>query len=101
MSKHTPGPWRVEPGTRLIWGACDPDDTTTNGFGFPVAEARFWSYVERRVLKDDEIEANAALIARAPELLEVLEAIVAGYSDQSLFFMRAEKLIAEIKGDGK
>ena len=70
----TPGPWRVEEGTTLVWGACNPDDQTTYGMGFPVAEAvwrRAWSKQDR----PDEAEqvANAYLIAAAPRLYKALE----------------------------
>lgn len=73
--KHTPGPWRVEDGTTLIWGKCNPDDISSCGMGYPVAEARtrpvrFWA----KRPDYDEGEANARLIAAAPELLEVAKA---------------------------
>lgn len=75
--KHTPGPWRVEAGTTLIWGNCNPDDHSTRGMGYPIAEARInpsgnWSTGPYA----DEGEANARLIAAAPDLLEALESIV-------------------------
>lgn len=69
--KHTPGPWRVEEGTTLIWGDCNPDDTTTYGMGYPIAECRMtpsasWA---RGPKKYEEAEANAHLISAAPDLL--------------------------------
>ena len=74
MTKHTPGPWVVEKNTTLIWGACDSDDKSTHGMGFPIAEARLttpgWA---KRSFADCEPEANAHLIAAAPELLEALK----------------------------
>lgn len=51
---HTPGPWRAE--THCVWG---PDDTYIAG--------------TRTGLSDDECDANAALIAAAPELLAALK----------------------------
>ena len=33
----TPGPWRVEKDTNLVWGACDPDDQSSNGMGYAIA----------------------------------------------------------------
>lgn len=73
--KHTPGPWRVEAGTTLIWGNCNPDDRSTRGMGYPIAEARInpsgnWSTGPYA----DEGEANARLIAAAPEMKEALAA---------------------------
>ncbi len=79
MSKEafTPGPWRVEYETTLVWGNCDQEDTSSCGMGYPIAEARitpsgYWAK------KPDcfEGEANAHLIAAAPELYEaVLKAL--------------------------
>ena len=57
MDKHTPTPWRVEVGTTLIWGGCNPDDSTTRGMGVPVAKCH--------VIGVEDGEANAALIVRA------------------------------------
>lgn len=76
--KHTPGPWRVEEGTTLIWGDCNPDDTTTYGMGYPIAECRMtpsasWA---RGPKKYEEAEANTRLIAAAPDLLRAAELIV-------------------------
>ncbi len=74
-TKHTPGPWRVEEGTTLIWGDCSQDDQTNYGLGYPIAECRLtpsasWSKGPRTY---DEAEANARLIASAPEMLEALK----------------------------
>lgn len=69
----TPGPWRVEEGTTLVWGACDPDDRTTYGMGYPVADMqkqRSWCGAGQPTI--DTQVANARLIAAAPELLEAL-----------------------------
>lgn len=77
---HTPGPWRVEENTTLIWGNCDPDDPGTNGMGYPVAEARVMlghgsSFC--RTERYEEAQANARLIAAAPALLEALKGLLA------------------------
>lgn len=71
--KFTPGPWRVENGTTMVWGHCNPDDNSTRGMGYPIAEARInpsgnWSTGPY----SDEGEANAHLIAAAPDLYEAL-----------------------------
>ena len=75
----TPGPWRLEQGTTLIWGDCDADDLTTRGMGYPIAEAhrtKPWSVAP---FLDGEPEANARRIARAPtleaEVLRLREAL--------------------------
>lgn len=51
--KHTPGPWE-----------CHPDD---------LAEGLYWVLPEATTVAEDE--ANARLIAAAPEMKEALEAI--------------------------
>ena len=56
-SKHTPGPWRS--GGCVVWGG---DDT-------PVADLAS-GMCNRPDLWPDTTEANARLIAKAPELLE-------------------------------
>lgn len=75
----TPRPWRVEDDTTLIWGACNPDDNSTYGMGYPVATAHTQLGAGspfRRTHKEDEASANAALIVRAvnhfDEVVEVL-----------------------------
>lgn len=76
-SKHTPGPWRVEEGTTLVWGACNPDDTYSYGMGYPIAEARIspCSSWAKGPSVDDGI-ANARLIAAAPEMLKALKLVL-------------------------
>lgn len=84
--EHTPGPWTThKDGMGMVWvaGGVSPD---------PVTEARyldvaivlrtaspdpFWRQVEER-------DANAQLIAAAPELLEVLGRVMAHCSDGQL-----------------
>lgn len=72
---HTPGPWRVEQDTTLIWGDCNPDDTTSYGMGYPIAECRVipsasWAKGPKG---HAEAEANARLIAAAPDMFEALK----------------------------
>lgn len=76
--KHTRGPWRVEQGTTLVWGACNPDDNTTYGMGYPIVECRVSPASQWAATKGpsfDEGEANARLIAAAPDLLAALKAL--------------------------
>jgi hypothetical protein len=71
---HTPGPWRVEEGTTLIWGACNPEDKTSYGMGYPVAKCETpYSWSKANKPSVDEQEVNARLIAAAPDLLEALK----------------------------
>jgi hypothetical protein len=74
----TPGPWRVEDGTTLIWGHCNQDDTTSRGMGYPVTECRItpvssWA----RGPDADAGEANARFIAAARDLVPALAAEIA------------------------
>lgn len=73
MSDHTPGPWRVEEDTTVIWGKCDPGDRTTWGMGYPIAQTRTAVNNPRNIGPEmDEALANARLIARAPEMADEL-----------------------------
>lgn len=79
MTKHTPGPWKhyvTHPLSGAVWFVV----TDKDGYGpiidvggkdnnGQIAEAKYL------ITDGNEIEANARLIAAAPELLEVLEAV--------------------------
>ena len=81
---HTPGPWDVEPkGSRHFVDGAD---------GLAVAYLG-WAGVRER----SEIEANARLIAAAPELLEALERISTAY-DETLRHPIAAPLLQAIYG---
>ena len=89
MSKHTPGPWhfRVDPihqGQYFI---------RVQSYGFaPLATVRG---DKRSTLKDSE--ANARLIAAAPELLEFAEWILS-FKMRGLIDSRARAVIAKATG---
>ena len=71
----TPGPWRVEEGTTLTWGACNADDTSTRGMGYPITDARISPCGNWAKGPDcDEGQTNASMIAAAPDLLDLVEA---------------------------
>lgn len=61
-TKHTPGPWKSVTSTEKVL------DTVVNEFGDPICQ------LHNGALNfiPDSIEANAALIAAAPDLLEAL-----------------------------
>ena len=71
----TPGQWRVEKGTTLVWGACDPEDPTTNGMGFPVAKAKRQRKKAHGYIEIKEAAANARAIAAVPDMIEALSFI--------------------------
>ncbi len=58
MIKHTPGPWKI---------------THTALNGYRVSDSMGWGVAA--ILKDTNDEANARLIAAAPEMLELLKQI--------------------------
>ena len=86
-TQHTPGPWRVESNTTLIWGECNANDSTGFGMGFPIAEARrrlpSWESARFR-LDEDIAEANARLIAAAPDMLAALRPFANVANDRDL-----------------
>jgi hypothetical protein len=65
MSKHNPGPWRVDGQANDMAGSAIIRDAG----GFPVASTRSWV--------KEQHEANARLVAAAPDLLEAAKSQVA------------------------
>ena len=66
---HTPGPWHVEkPTTERKKGTFATLLTGVGGRGFPTCEFEITS----ENYKNSHVEANAVLIAAAPELLDAL-----------------------------
>ena len=83
-AKHTPGPWQID----------------QSGAGLEIRPSR--SIHAITILKHGE-EANARLIAAAPEMAEALEAIVeAGYRGDEIngkLLAEAEAAIRKARGD--
>lgn len=101
MSTHTPGPWVVAPGSK---GDPDLDDCD-----FMVEEATGRQEVVATIvgpIGTGSTDANARLIAAAPELLDALRAFCGDYestpttSDTSLkaAYLHALKVIAKAEG---
>lgn len=89
MAQHTAGPWSVD---------ARAGDITAP---IPYKHEYFRDYIIATVHPDsvddpEERVANAALLAAAPDLLEALEEIVAGYPQWKLSAARAA--IAAAKG---
>lgn len=127
MSKHTPGPWTVNEGSiGTLGGEMFPHLTITtdfhstgqitNGPEATVAELQLkhassafhiggTKSFEHRI-GPDEVRANAALIAAAPELLEILVAAVGrvevanaeGNPILSAWLLEAHAIIAKATG---
>lgn len=90
MSGHTPGPWRVIPANEAIhpWvvGYGEGDSICDCAPPGP------W-------ISDDTADANARLIAAAPELLEQLEAMIERFHGyQGMDFLGARAAIAKARG---
>jgi len=66
---HTKGPWTRQQGIRFKHDNSAPIKSAT---GMHVATALDFNNFDR----DEEVEANAHLIAAAPELLDVLEQVM-------------------------
>ena len=99
-TKWTPGPWRVEQGTTLVWADCSPDDNS-NGLGRPVAEVCVNpsdSWVEGP--RNGEAEATATLIAAAPDLYWAVERLARwnGKGDPSDMIAMAQTALAKAEG---
>jgi hypothetical protein len=91
VNKHTPGPWTLEDGEALvIRGSDDGQICIANwlrgrgGLG------------GRR--KNDEVQANARLIAAAPDLLDALKGVVRIADRQTVEFDAARAAIAKAEG---
>jgi hypothetical protein len=66
MSKHTPGPWKVKAGTNAVLAGRKQICSHVNAA----------SALPVNMLEDQEIaQANARLIAAAPDLLEAMQAL--------------------------
>jgi hypothetical protein len=98
-AKHTPGPWEYRPTKYHDWGTVCVD-------GFVLCQAREPKTVmdaeflnEHRRNGTDPWEANARLIAAAPDLLEALEAMLShtnGWDEAQLRKRWGEQVVAEI-----
>lgn len=70
MSNHTPGPWTRFPGERFKHdSSAGVKDSSGNYIACALDQNRYD--------RDEEVEANARLIASAPELLAACEALAA------------------------
>lgn len=84
QSKHTPGPWKVSPSTEADFLGVYPD---TGRSEFPVAKLPEY-------IKAEIAEANARLIAAAPDLLAELKWCMIGVGNRT----RMAAAIAKAEG---
>ena len=94
QAKHTPGPWEIgsinKRDKNLWWAAV----FTPKNTGKPHTPRA----CEALGIDREECEANARLIASAPELLEALETIATGNTDPARMVEIAREAIAKTEG---
>jgi hypothetical protein len=95
MNKHTPGPWHYR---RLDeW----THEVVTNHGKLPDGRPSDWAVASINKRREPEHEANALLIAAAPELLEALKALTTAQDlntyGMALHNARAAIIKAEVK----
>ena len=88
ITKHTPGPWSIDPN--------DPAGITADCDGLVVAEIPYGD--EEYGMRHHEVnEANARLIAAAPDLLNALRAFVIGMDkSQDTFKGHSEAFLEQV-----
>lgn len=79
MIEHTPGPWEVRPGYGMLKAEIGPPGRAVAAVWVKQAGTRD---EQKEPVAWPEGEANARLIAAAPDLLEALTTIVATLSEQ-------------------
>jgi len=100
-TKHTPGPWHIHGDCKTMIGADDGKQMLAEALHNHVVPE--W----RRLL--DEAQANARLIAAAPELAEALRAMLAAeslldgeyYSAIEAAEAQARAVLAKLEGGGE
>jgi len=81
-AKHSPGPWQ--------W-RMNPD-----GYGYMV----YSESADELIMSGVDVEADARLIAAAPELMEALRAVLKEADRDTESFIAARALIARVEGEG-
>lgn len=96
-NKWTPGPWRVEEGTTVIW-TDNSYDAGTNCVGCIVARAaQPPSFKASRPTGDEQV-ANTILIAAAPDMFEALHDLLTRPTDGAAR-ERARAALAKARGE--
>lgn len=91
MSKHTPGPWSHQ---------YSNSDSSGGGQWYEVSAPTWFPY-NASAQDEETAEANARLMASAPDLLEALEAFVDGVVPEdpnNTLWVEARAAIAKAKG---
>lgn len=97
MTVHTPGPWRLEVGKDNL--NTITDEPIYGGiYSAPTEDSEGWAIA--RVWSDyGNAEADARLIAAAPELLEALEQALQLINNQSALAEKMRAAIAKARGE--
>lgn len=107
--KHTPGPWTLEAPWRVVANGINIASTWTRRVDEERLDGESWLDMRTRVQPTleavkAEAEANARLIASAPDLLEALEDLLNdcinfdGGKLTDAFLVKAARAIAKAKG---
>jgi hypothetical protein len=97
MAEHTPGPWRVTDEINRVSGGEVIRPSRGDGVDSPVAFVCDFNGYDR----DEERQANARLIAAAPELLEALKLLLNLRSTTPLPQRMASAAMVVAKADGR
>jgi hypothetical protein len=93
---HTPGSWLASPNGRAVLGPeyhhPNHPEWVPATLVCQLSNSAFGSY---RYYPEDQVQANAKLIAAAPELLEELEAMADWMEDQGYECEHARQLIKQ------
>lgn len=97
MSKHTPGPWQLDP---------RPEDIINGTEAYGVRESEDHAPLAVVYADAPESKANARLIAAAPEMLETLELARKALYSNNLQRIKGtyeviERIIAKATGGGR
>ena len=97
MSKHTPAPWTVQKSEDCMGRKLDDMVrwvVTADENDLWISTGPTWDQEH-----DEESEANARLIAAAPELLEALRGVVRVADCNTMEFLAAHAAIAKATGE--
>lgn len=96
----TPGPWCVADDT-VVWTVVNDPVETTYDIGYPVADVRLWQVPYGRARwPEGQPEANARLIAAAPDLLSEVLRLREQAEAMAAALRKAEAALADI-GDAE
>ncbi|WP_322997455.1 hypothetical protein [Castellaniella sp.] len=100
LDDATPGPWRVEEDTTLIWGDCNPDDTSSYAMGYPISECRTHpsSTLFKGPTEYEEYTSNAQIVALAPDLAAELLALREKHARQQKMAWKLVEALRFVRG---